>query len=152
MSVCTITVSCNTHLYFSYHYKLIFTFTFFPVRSDECSIYRNSTPYSCQNSFCNPQNTPFLHHNVSVGTPWLTNIWVVKSHRYNQTSPNVQLPVRMLTAIVRKCGPRWRKLKHSAGDDGMIKTACLFGMSRCDFFWTLSALTVVMLVFSYILT
>ena len=86
-----------------------------------------SIPYSCQKSFCNPQNMPSCHHNATVGTPWLTTIWLVKSHRYNQTCPYVQLPVRMLTAAVRKCGPWWQKLQHSAGDDEMINTACLLG-------------------------
>ena len=110
------------------------------------------TPHSCQNSFCNTQNMPFWHHNATVGTSWLTNIWLVKSHRYNQTCPNVQLPVRMLTAVVRKCGPWQQKLQHSAGDDGVIKTACSFGVNCCDFFWTLSLLSAVKLVVSYILT
>ena len=70
---------------------------------------------------------PSWHHNATVGTPWLTTICLVKSHRYNQTCPYVQLPVRMLTAAVRKCGPWWQKLQHSAGDDEMINTACLLG-------------------------
>jgi hypothetical protein len=62
------------------------------------------TIYYCQNSFCNPQNMPFRPHNATVGTPWPTKIWLVNFHRYTQTCPHVQLPVRMLTAVVRKCG------------------------------------------------
>jgi len=85
---------------------------------------------------CNHQNMPFWHHNATVGPTWLTKIWLVKSHRHNRTCQNIQLPVSMLTAVVRKCGQRWRKLKHFAGDDEMIKTACSFGMNNCDFFWT----------------
>jgi len=82
----------------------------------------------------NPQNMPFWHHNATVGTTGLTNIWLVKSHRHKQTCQNIQFPVRMLTAVVRKCGPWWQKLKHSAADDKMIKTACSFGMNHRDFF------------------
>jgi len=137
------------------------------------------TLYSCQNSFCNPQNMPlwhhnacnpqnipfwhhnacnpqnmpYWHHNATVGTTWLTNVWLVKSHRHKQTCQNIQFPVRMLTAVVTKCGPWWQKLKHSAADDGMIKTACSFGMNHCDFFCTFvgaDSCNVGSLIYSYL--
>jgi hypothetical protein len=123
------------------------------------------TLYSCQNLFCNPQNMPFWHHNASnaqnmhfwhhnamVGTTWLTNIWLLKSHRHKQTCQNIQLPVRMLTAVVTKCGQRWWKLNHSAAVGEMINTACSFGMNHCDFFWTFvsaDSCNVASLKFSY---
>ena len=102
---------------------------------------------------CNPQDMPFWHHNATVGTTWLTNIWLLKSHRHKQTCQNIQFPVRMLTAVVRKCGPWWQKLKHSAADDGMIKTACSFGMNHCDFFCTFvgaDSCNVGSLIYSYL--